>query len=187
MSEHRVVFVGPSGAGKSTAIKTISEVRSSIDEHSFALANPQHNVLFGDSIDYELINMRDGQSMHLLGTQGSQNSETIQVLLRRGVAAVVILISNAVHNPLAMLREQLLQIGDLAKSTRIVVGISHMDVKPDPGATVFSRELHKFQVFECLEQNIPLLVVDPRDQQDMALLMEIALYISRDSEQQERA
>lgn len=187
MSKNKVVFVGPSGAGKTTAIQTVIQSRAGFQEQPSAEPEPQHNMLFGHTIDYELINLRDGQTLQLLGTQGSQNSQTIQVLLRRGVAAVVILISNAVPNPLAKLREQLLQIGELAKTTRIVVGISHMDVKSDPGATVFSRELHKFEVFECLEHNIPLLVVDPRDAQDMALLLETALYIRKDDSEQELA
>lgn len=187
MSKHKVVFVGPSGAGKTTAIQTVSRSRSGFNEYQQSGPELQHNMLFGQAVDYELINLRDGQTLQLLGTQGSQNSDTIQVLLHRGVAAVVIMISNAVPNPLANLREQLLQIGELAKTTRIVVGLSHMDVKADPGATVFSRELHKFEVFECLEHNIPLLVVDPRDPQDMALLLETALYIRKDDEEQELA
>ena len=186
MSEHKVVFVGPSGAGKTTAIQTIIQARAEFSGGTVSDNAVPHNMLFG-AADYELVNLASGQAMHLLGTQGNESCETVKVLMRRGVAAVVVMISNAVHNPLALLREQLLQLGDLPKQTRVVVGLSHMDVKSEPGATVFSRELHKFQVFEGVEQNIPLLVVDPRDRQDMALLMETALYISDHGPERELA
>lgn len=186
MSEQKIVFVGPSGAGKTTAIQTITEARAEFNGGSAGDNWVPNNVLFGTA-DYELLNLASGQALHLLGTQGDESNETVKMIMRRGVSAVVVLISNAVHNPLALLREQLLQLGGLANQTRVVVGITHMDVKSEPGVTIFSRELHKFQVFEGVEQNIPLLVIDPRDRQDMALLIETALYISRHGPERELA
>lgn len=153
-----IIFLGPSRAGKSTAIDTLGQLAPALDIVNSEHIQPNHPW------------RHQGIVLHELG-EGE-----LQPGLAQTAAAFIILASNAGPDPLMALQHQLQSIKAWAKTTPIVVGISQMDINPEPGATAYGRELHKYQVFEGLEQHIPLLVVDPRDAQDMALLLETALY-----------
>lgn len=176
MSERKVIFVGPSGSGKTTAIETICRARNERTESSQDDDSIVQNLLFGDAVDYQLLNLNCGQSLQLLGVQGNQSSNVIKALIRCSGNVVVLMINDADKDPIACLREQLLQLSELVQTTRVVVGVTHMDVSSGTSLMDYNRELHKFKVFENLQQSIPLCVVDPRDWREVAMLLETALY-----------
>ncbi|MFP4561489.1 MAG: GTP-binding protein [Thiohalorhabdus sp.] len=169
MSEIKLVFAGPTGAGKTEAISQISEKPplstdlSASDEVALQKATTTVAMDFGE------LTLPGGEKLHLYGTPGQERFAHMWPILARGSLGIILLIDHTARDPAGDLELYLRSFRDLIEETGIVIGVTRSDLAPELDAQPYYDRL--------AEQGLdsPVLFVDPREQQDVLMLVDTLL------------
>lgn len=92
-----------------------------------------------------------------------------EILVEGGIG-LVLLIDNSRPNPIKDMLFFISAFKEFIQHTALVIGITHSDIKSQPGIQDFQRELATINL-----QGIPVFEVDTRERRDIVLLIESLL------------
>ncbi|RLA14768.1 MAG: hypothetical protein DRQ52_03400 [Gammaproteobacteria bacterium] len=174
--QHKVVFAGPSGAGKTTLVHTLSDipaVTTDVNAGDITLKRKDETLV---AMDYGLMELGNGERLHLYGAPGQERFDFTWEILRNGALGLVLLIDNSGRDPFADLDLFLHTFGEFIADAGLVIGVTRMDLRSSPTIEDYYEHLKTRGQLPCLP---PVLTVDARDKQDVAMLVQ-ALLISID-------
>lgn len=170
MGQYKLLFTGPVGAGKTTAIAALSDeppIRT--DE----LASDMTRKLKAETtvaLDYGVMRLPGGEKLHLYGTPGQERFDFMWEILATGSVGLILLISNDRPHPFQDLDFFLQRFKPFIGSTAVAIGVTRMDLKPDPSLAEYHRRLAELGV------RAPLFEVDARSRVDVSLLVQALLF-----------
>jgi hypothetical protein len=172
MSHYKLIFTGPSGAGKTTAISILSDIPVIVTEANATKRDPSHKdkktITVG--LDYGVIKLKNKDKIHLYGTPGQERFDFMWEIIQEGGLGLVLLIDNARTEPFEDMRFFLKAFADFIKKTKVVIGVTRMDISPAPKITDYHQQLHSIGL------NPPIFDVDARCKKDVSLLLQALLY-----------
>jgi hypothetical protein len=163
--EHKIIFGGPVGAGKTTAIAAISDIPVVNTEAKPSDDIAKLKATTTVAMDYGILNLGGDAKVHLYGTPGQERFSFMWDILSMGGMGFVLLLDNTRKDPLADLEFYLDSFKGLIANSAVVIGVNRMEVKPRPGLYTYQTRL------EQLGLKVPLFEVDPRQRQDVKVLM----------------
>jgi len=161
----KLVFTGSVGAGKTTAIAAISEVPPVVTD----VASSEDHVVARKrtttvAMDYGVLTLEEGLKLHLYGTPGQRRFDFMCEILTQGALGLIILIDNTHPDPMGELDYFLNLNARFLRKSAAAIGITHYDITTRPSVQDYYEAL--------LERGDPwpVLPVDARDPQDVAML-----------------
>ena len=170
MGQHKIIFTGPVGAGKTTALTTISD-----DPPISTEARARDNTrLIKDqttvAMDYGIFNLSDTEKVHLYGTPGQSRFDFMWDILSEGALGVILLIENNDHQAAQNLIVFIDTFKKFAHRSQLVIGVTKTDLNSQSRLKEFNSLLEKYSF------RAPILEADPRNKNDVALLIQALLY-----------
>lgn len=166
--EHKIIFAGPVGSGKTTSISSVSDIMvvGTEAKASDEVALRKTNTTV--AMDYGILNLDDGQKVHLYGTPGQERFSFMWDILSEGAMGIVILIDSQRPDPLADLDMYMKAFSNsIAKSgDAVVIGVTRTEENRQPD--LLGRLHDKLATFNL---NIPVFEVDGRQREDVKLLL----------------
>lgn len=168
---YKILFVGSVGSGKTTAIQTLAEGKMLMTE-----ALPSDHAQFLKktttvAMDYAPV-LLNGQRIHIYGAPGQRRFSFMSDILSYKTHGLVILVSNAMSQPLLELNYYLTQHHRLLTQCPAVIGVTHNDINPRPSL----KEYHQY--LEQMGKDYPVFKVDARNKMDMLKLLETVVQTS---------
>ncbi len=172
MNNYKLIFTGPSGAGKTTAISVLSDTQVMTTEAKTTQRDPSHKnkktITVG--LDYGIINLKNKEKIHLYGTPGQERFNFMWDIITEGGLGLILLIDNARTDPLEDMRFFLKAFADFIQKTKVVIGITRMDISSTPRIADYHQALRSTGL------NLPVFDVDARKKRDVSLLLQALLY-----------
>lgn len=167
MSEIKIVFTGSIGAGKTSAITAISEVpviNKNVRTTDMTTLSRRSTTTV--AMDYGELTLDNGQKLRLYGTPGQQRFDYMWKILIKGALGLIILVDNAGSDPIGDLARYIGNFREFIKETSAVVGVTRMDISPEPELQVYHNYLQEQGI------QLPLYAVDARSRQSIAMLIQ---------------
>lgn len=177
-SKYKIIFAGPVGSGKTTAIASISDVPPISTNESASDMTAIRKAETTVAMDYGVLNLENGDILHLYGTPGQQRFDFMWEILSEGALGLVLLIDNRRENPFGDLGFYLKAFAPLINETGVAIGVTGMDIKAQPALSQYHQELVKL----CGEnkiirhRNVPIFEVDARKKRDISIMLEALLH-----------
>src|SRR5699024_1571912 len=171
-AHYKMIFTGPVGAGKTTAIAALSDVPPVTTEQKASDETAQRKALTTTSLDYGIMRLEGGQSVHLYGTPGQERFDFMWEILAEGGIGLVLLLDAAREAPLNDMIFFLDAFKTLIAETGIAIGLSRVDLIESPDV------LRKQMLEELSRRGLtpPLFYVDAREKKDIKTLVRAMLY-----------
>lgn len=166
--ENKIIFTGPVGSGKTTAIGAISDIDVVKSEAKATDEVARRKANTTVAMDYGVLNLEGGESLHLYGTPGQDRFSFMWEILCKGGMGLVIMLDSARPDPLADLDFYLDSFKQFIKECghSVVVGITRMDI---PGSGI---SLHQYRErLSAKGMAVPVFEVDAREREDVKRLM----------------
>jgi signal recognition particle receptor subunit beta len=167
MADNVILFAGPMGAGKTTAIRSVSEIPVVSTEAENNERNISDKPTTTVALDYGEILLSDDEKVRLYGLPGQKRFDFMWRILVERAMGMVLLIDNAAPDPVAVLFEYVSEFESLARVGAMVVGVSRMDLAPEPTIAHLSERLAE----ERSDLVLPVLPVDPREGSQVRLAL----------------
>lgn len=162
---NKIIFAGPVGVGKTCAITAVSDIPPAATE---AMATDETMSIKDNTtvaMDYGIINMEDGDKIHLYGTPGQERFSFMWDILTQGGIGLILLLNNKADDPLEDLEFYLESFKDFINEREVVIGITRMEERPRPGLYTFQTKLDQ------MGMRTAVFEVDPRSKDDMKMLL----------------
>jgi len=169
-NHHKIIFSGPVGAGKTTAIHSISDtapVKTDTRASDMAKNKKSHTTV---AMDYGVLNLDDGEQIHLYGTPGQERFDFMWDILTEGAIGLVLLIDNSDENPISTLQFFLNAFKKFIAEKSVVIGITKMDSRNTPTLEDYRKKLKESSL------TLPIFEVDAREKKDISLLLQTLLF-----------
>lgn len=166
--ELKLLFAGPMGAGKTTAIRAISDAAPVSTEVANLDQAQSAKSTTTVGLDYGMAELPGGEQLRLYGLPGQERFNFMWSILAEGALGAVLLADNSRVDPLAELDAYVDKLGDLARSSAMVIGVGRMSA----GAT---RVADYADWLERKGLCLPVFEVDVRKRDDVLLLLEALL------------
>lgn len=170
MIENKIIFTGPVGVGKTTAIAALSDdppVQTDASASDMTAVRKGYTTV---AMDYGVIRLDENTKVHLYGTPGQERFDFMWGILSKGSMGLILLLDNTRANPLKDLKFFLDSFRDLLQDAPVVVGITKMDLRNQPGVDVYQQYLAQHGL------NVPVFEVDARNEDDVKQLVTAMLY-----------
>jgi len=166
--ENKIIFTGPVGAGKTTAISAISDIEVVKSEAKATDEVSQRKASTTVAMDYGVLNLEGGESLHLYGTPGQDRFSFMWEILCKGGMGLVIMLDSARPDPLADLDFYLDAFKQFIKDCNraVVIGVTRMEIKGS------GLSLHDYSKrLQGKDMSFPVFEVDAREREDVKRLM----------------
>lgn len=171
--DHKIIFAGPVGSGKTTAIAAISDIEPlTTDEVASDMTNSRKPATTV-AMDYGMIRLGEREKVHLYGTPGQERFDFMWDILTKGGIGLVLLLDNTRPTPFQDMKFYINAFRQFIDETRVVVGVTQMDVKAAPTLDEYIARLHELNVLA------PVFEIDSRRRDDVSMLIQ-ALLLSHD-------
>jgi uncharacterized protein len=170
MSQYKIIFTGPVGAGKTTAIQSISDAPPIKTD---ALASDMTKLKKGSTtvaMDYGVMNLTDGEKIHLYGTPGQERFDFMWDILITGGIGLILLLDNTRADPFKDMTFFLKAFEKFIAETNVAIGVTQMDISSKPTIADYHAQL------QGKEFMAPIFAVDARVKNDVSLLVQSLLY-----------
>lgn len=166
---YKILFTGTMGVGKTTCIGALSEIPPVTTEAANTDQEASAKATTTVALDYGEFTLEGEEKVRLVATPGQMRFDFMWSILARGALGVIVLVDNSRPDPLADLRAYLEHFTGLARSARVVVGVSRTESHPRPS----TEDYHQALAAQGL--NLPVLSVDVRRRQDALMLVNVLL------------
>jgi signal recognition particle receptor subunit beta len=170
MANYKIIFTGPVGAGKTTAIISLSDEPPVSTDESASDMTKERKSSTTVAMDYGILHLAGGEKIHLYGTPGQERFDFMWDILSSGGIGLILLLDNTRADPFQDMRFFLDAFKDFIAQTKVVIGVTQMDLSPRPTIEDYHQQLHG------MGMNIPLFEVDARVRKDMTILLQALLY-----------
>jgi len=170
MSAFKIIFTGPVGAGKTTAISSISDEPPIQTDAIASDMTKSRKSATTVAMDYGTLNLDDGERMHLYGTPGQERFDFMWEILTNGGIGLVLLLDNSRPDPFKDLRFFLDSFKEFIDSTKLVIGVTQMDLSATPAINDYHLQLGEYEL------NPPIFEIDAREKKDVSLLVQSLLF-----------
>lgn len=163
--DYKIIFGGQVGAGKTTAIAAISDVPVATTEAKASDDVAKRKESTTVAMDYGMLKLPGGEKVHLFGTPGQTRFSFMWDVLTVGGLGLVLLIDNKQPDPVADMEFYINAFRSFIDRNAVVVGITRMDLAPQPPLTAYINKLHEMGI------NAPVYEVDARKAEDVEILL----------------
>ncbi len=170
MTPTKIVFTGPVGAGKSTAIQAISDISPVITDVLFNVKARAKKPATTLAMDYGVINLSDGEKIHLYGTPGHERFDFMWHILADGGMGLILLLDNTRADPFKDLQLFLESFKKFFAESKVAIGITQMDINSKPTIADYYTQL------QVSNLNPPIFAVDAMVKDDISILLQALLY-----------
>lgn len=165
MADYKVLFTGSVCSGKTTAIRSLSEIET-VDTDAkvsdSAIRRKQRTTI---AMDYGVLELTDSAKLHLYGTPGQERFRFMWQLMMSDLVAdaeaLVLLVDNTRNDPFKDIRFYVDEFRDYLVKRRLVIAVTHSDVRAKPDYNYYMNELKKMGVFTTV------MFIDARDPADV--------------------
>lgn len=166
--ENKIIFTGPVGSGKTTAIGSISDIEVVKSEAKATDDVAVRKASTTVAMDYGVLNLDGGESLHLYGTPGQDRFSFMWEILCKGGMGLVIMLDSARPDPLADLDFYLDSFKQFIKNCghAVVVGVTRMEIE---GSGLSLHDYRKRMSDKGM--TVPVFEVDAREREDVKRLM----------------
>ncbi|MCE1184426.1 ATP/GTP-binding protein [Zoogloea sp.] len=172
MSHYKIIFGGPVGAGKTTAVAAASDIPPVRTDAAASDEVRSIKPLTTVAMDYGLMKLADGSTIHLYGTPGQDRFDFMWEILTMGGIALILLVDNSRADPVKDMRFYLQAFKDFISRTAVAIGVTHTDAAPLPELSAYAQALEE-EGMSCA----PIFTVDARNKRDICLLIEAVLSV----------
>jgi len=169
MSQYKIIFTGPVGAGKTTAIQSISDVPPVRTDAAASDMTKTRKAETTVAMDYGIMNLDDGEKIHLYGTPGQERFDFMWDILSVGGLGLVLLLDNTRADPFKDMKFFLDSFSDFIADTSVAIGITQMDLSATPTVDDYHQQLKKYGLKPAV------FAVDARERKDVSLLLQSLL------------
>lgn len=170
MSQYKIIFTGPVGAGKTTAIQSISDVPPIKTDAAASDMTKSRKASTTVAMDYGIMNLEDGEKIHLYGTPGQERFDFMWDILVTGGIGLILLLDNTRADPFKDMHFYLDAFKKFIAETNVAIGITQMDISNSPTIADYHAQL------KISDLNPPVFAVDARIKNDVSLLVQSLLY-----------
>jgi uncharacterized protein len=170
MAQYKIIFTGPVGAGKTTGIHSISDVAPVKTDASASDMTKSRKAGTTVAMDYGIMNLDDGEKIHLYGTPGQERFDFMWDILVNGGIGLILLLDNTRADPFRDMWFFLESFKKFIADTHVAIGITQMDVSNKPSIADYHAEL------QSSDLKPPIFAVDARVKSDISLLVQSLLY-----------
>lgn len=171
--DHKIIFTGPVGSGKTTAIGSISDIEPVRTDELASDMTTQRKPATTVAMDYGMIRLGPQEKVHLYGTPGQERFDFMWEILTKGGIGLVLLLDNTRPTPFQDMKFYINAFRQFIDETRLVIGVTQMDVQPSPTVEGYVQSLHELNVMA------PIFEIDARKREDVSMLIQ-ALLLSHD-------
>lgn len=165
---YKIIITGAVGAGKTTAIGALTDQEAlQTDAVASDLITSQRKKTTTVALDYGVVKLNDEDVAHVYGTPGQERFDFMWDILSEGAHGLILLLDDSRNYPFRDLKYYCEQFTDLINSTRVIVGITRSDLKPEPT----SIETYQ-QWLKQLNIEADVLRVDARVKEDIYTLVQ---------------
>lgn len=169
MKNHKIIFTGPVGAGKTTAISSISDEPIVITDEMATDMTARKKANTTVAMDYGVMNLDDGQRVHLYGTPGQERFDFMWDILVEGGVGLILLVNNSRSDPFRDLEFFIRSFESFIGKTGVAIGVTRMDEKAQPRIKDYQHYMEKKGWMA------PVFEVDARQPRDVSLLVQSLL------------
>lgn len=169
MKEIKLLFAGNVGAGKSTAIQTISEIPVINTDVCATDALKERKATTTVALDYGELTLPDGQKLRLYGSPGQARFDYMWDILIEGALGLILLIDNSAEDALEAFDEYLNAFRQRIDESAIVIGITRMDLAPEPALSAYHQRLAQHDL------QLPLFSIDARKSEHVVMMIQALL------------
>ncbi len=170
MSQYKIIFTGPVGAGKTTAISSISDVPLINTDAVASDMTKQRKEGTTVAMDYGIMNLNDGEKIHLYGTPGQERFDFMWDILTTGGIGLILLLDNSRADPFLDMKFFLNSFDGFIAKTGVAIGVTQMDVSANPSIEEYHQNL------QSLGLKIPVFSVDAREKNDVSILVQALMF-----------
>ncbi len=170
MSQYKIIFAGPVGAGKTTAIQSISDVLPVKTDAAASDMTKSRKSTTTVAMDYGVMNLDDGEKIHLYGTPGQERFDFMWDILTTGGIGLILLLDNTRTDPFQDMKFFLDSFSQFINKTSVAIGITQMDLSNKPSIEDYHEKL------QGLDLKPPIFSVDARQRNDVSVLVQALLY-----------
>ncbi len=170
MSQYKIIFTGPVGAGKTTAIHSISDVAPVKTDAAASDMTKKRKAETTVAMDYGIMNLDDGEKIHLYGTPGQERFDFMWDILTVGGIGLVLLLDNTRADPFQDMQFFLDSFSQFITDTSVAIGVTQMDLSSSPTINDYHKQL------EPMGLKPAVFSVDARVKNDVSLLVQSLLF-----------
>ncbi len=170
MSHYKIIFTGPVGAGKTTAINSISDVAPIKTDAVASDMTKSRKSQTTVAMDYGVMNLDDGEKIHLYGTPGQERFDFMWDILTTGGIGLVLLLDNTRADPFQDMKFFLDSFDDFIDRTAVAIGVTQMDLSNKPTIEEYHLQLEGYRLKPAI------FAIDAREKNDVSLLVQALLY-----------
>jgi len=170
MSQYKIIFTGPVGAGKTTAINSISDVAPVKTDAAASDMTKSRKSATTVAMDYGIMNLDDGEKIHLYGTPGQERFDFMWDILTVGGIGLVLLLDNTRADPFQDMQFFLDSFSRFISDTSVAIGVTQMDLSSKPSINDYHEQL------KVMGLKPAVFSVDARIKNDVSLLVQALLF-----------
>ncbi|MDO9422937.1 MAG: ATP/GTP-binding protein [Methylobacter sp.] len=170
MSNYKIIFTGPVGAGKTTAIESISDIPPIKTDASASDMTKTKKSSTTVAMDYGIMNLIDGEKIHLYGTPGQERFDFMWDILTTGGIGLILLLDNTRADPFQDMKFFLDSFQKFIAETNVAIGVTQMDLSNKPTINDYHIQLQGMGI------KPPVFSVDARVKNDVSILVQSLLY-----------
>jgi signal recognition particle receptor subunit beta len=170
MSQYKIIFTGPVGAGKTTAIDSISDVPPVKTDAAASDMTKNRKESTTVAMDYGIMNLDDGEKIHLYGTPGQERFDFMWEILTVGGIGLVLLLDNTRADPFKDMQFFLDSFSDFISNSSVAIGVTQMDLNSKPTIDDYHKQL------QGTDLKPAIFSVDARVKNDVSLLVQALLF-----------
>ncbi|MGR9044938.1 MAG: GTP-binding protein [Gammaproteobacteria bacterium] len=170
MTQYKIIFTGPVGAGKTTAIHSISDIPPIKTDASASDMTKTRKSATTVAMDYGVMNLSEGEKLHLYGTPGQERFDFMWDILTSGGIGLILLLDNTRADPFLDMRFFLDAFASFIADTNVAIGVTQMDLSSRPTIDEYHQKLTEIGLHP------PVFSVDARVKNDVSLLIQALLY-----------